>query len=324
MTTVETIKRVALASAAVATNVAEVLIKNGLTTRQQVRNICQEHGVIYSHGMALSDEVLVHLAIEAGVGLRNVRLSIQNDQVPIVTTSESYLHPLTAFTDGHWGTVEIRSRQGNRLVFPITESHRDTISSSLSSEIFSTGLSAHYAGFMAFLTLDGRAVFVNRSMIGRLKLHHLDRDHGPVGWQYLTSLAKLRWLADGFATLSQTMSAPLASLLLSRSGAVVDEAGRVVIDDGAKVNFPPEVVNITYGTGETEAIDIVEFSVDGFERAMSFDGEFLILQEHDGETALPKKDIWAIEIPIIHFSDYADALESRHYQSLTAAFDPFV
>ncbi len=317
MTTVEMIKRRALTEAAEATNVAEVLIRNGLVSRKQVRDLCNVYGVPYQRGDDLPEDVLIHLAIDAGVGLRNVRLSMTDDHVPLVTTTPGHTHPLSAFTDGFWGKLEVRHVNGGTSTYPVSESHHDALSATLMTEGFAIGLSIHYPGFLAFLTADARIVFVNRKAISRADFSPSSSYPSYLGEQHLDLLSTLGWIADGWHLLAKGVAEPLLAQLISQTGALFDETGTLHVDEAERAKFPEEMVKVRRIEGSPELIEIAEFDLTDFDQSMSNGGDFVIFSRPDGaQSGLAKSTVEAIELPLIYFSDYASALESSHYLAM--------
>jgi hypothetical protein len=317
MNIVEMIKLKALDQAAKATNVAEILIRNGLVSRTQVRDLCVLYGATYERGGEVPEDVLIHLAVDAGVGLRNVRLSMHEDHVPLVTTTPGYTHPLKAYTDGFWGTYNVRCGNGQQVSYPISESHRDALASTLMTEGFPSGLSAHYPGFLAFLTLDARLVFINRRCISRAELSPSEFSQSYIGEQQLDLLSTLGWIADGWPGLARSVASPMMEYLLTLTGSIFDENGLLVLDESEKAKFPDELIRVRLNDEPDDRVETSGFDLNDFDQSMSNGGDFLVLSTPTGnQRMIAKSDIWAVELPTIYFPEYVNALESSHYLHL--------
>lgn len=309
-------------------NLIETMIKLGLISRDAVDTILSEFNLTYDPAELLPESILCLIAIEAGTSLRQMRLRFTEEFVPVRTTKVlETVWPENSEVDGFAGHFEIvLSGFEGAFPFPVTDSVAESISKSLYQVDHRCGLSEYYEDFLPLLTSNGSIVFVNRSSIqgtsfikasSHVEFEFQDAPHSEdlidASYHYFDILEHC---LKNEAEADTVLSTPL----LSKMCRIFSLQGQSFEDIISSWNDrrPSPYVEFYLRTGETLTVDPQHLDLTSLDDTLAGNGTNFAFDHICGRVSYDRHEVQMVIVPAMACPDYANKLETEHYQSMVS------
>lgn len=315
----------ASANAVVESNLIETLIEHDLVSRREVLRMAQAMGVPYSPAVTADEDFLYFVMKAAGTSLRQLRLRLIDDIVPIVTAKSAKVSDNNTI-DPFFGYLEVRlSGIDSAQFYPISQSMHTSLATSMYGSRSRMGLSDFYNDFLAVITLDGRVVFINRERVEQMRFlegKHCDLDALPQSEDVIIAFHDYRnALALTCCLEPQFIQTTLSSSRMQDMHAQYGK-GRtdfVAISEECEAVDAVGYVELLLNSQATECFDVDHVAIAALDRMLAISSDKFVLDHMSGELTYNRDEIATVTIPIPNCPGYANSLQSAHYQSLYLA-----